>query len=223
MNKLRWAIAAMAGVFSLPVVASSQAQLTFTAEVEPPPCHIIQIPATLNFGNINRKQLSAKTATQLPVKSFVGAITIQCEAPTSIGLSAVDNSGGHALETGSLHWSSPNVTLTPAQTDQRFGLGMTQAGSAIGVWNVVFHSAQVDGVPAQFGIANNGVLDLNDTVPTMRNNGRVNCWVQNNSFASGSIFTVQADAAVSIAPTQDLASGSEINFAGSATLEVVYL
>lgn len=223
MNKFRWMAALLTGMFSLPGVCSSQVSLSFTAEVEPPPCHIIQIPATLDFGNINRNQLSAKAPTQLAVKSFTGAITIQCEAPTSIGLSAVDNSGGHALETGSLQWTSPNVTLMPAQTDQRFGLGMTPAGSAIGVWNVVFHSAQVDGAPAQIGIANNGALDLNDTVPTMRNNGRVNCWVQNNRFATGSLFTVQADAAVSIAPTQELASGSKINFAGSVTLEVVYL
>ncbi|STQ68618.1 Uncharacterised protein [Hafnia alvei] len=115
------------------------------------------------------------------------------------------------------------MNVTPAQTDQRFGLGMTSGGKAIGVWNVLFHSAQVDGVPAQIGIANNGMLDLNDTAPTMRNNGKAISWVQNSAFALGELFTVQADAAVALAPLVDLPSGTKISFAGSATLEIVYL
>lgn len=223
MNKLALLTAMILGGWGGPVFASSQVQLSFTAEADPPPCHILQSPTTLDFGNINRNQLAAKTSTQLPVKSFVGGITIQCEAKTSIGLRAVDNSGGSTLAIGNLSWSSPSANVTPAQTDQRFGLGMTSGGKAIGVWDVLFHSAQVDGVPAQIGIANNGVLDLNDTVPTMRNNGKASSWVQNSAFALGELFTVQADAAVALAPLEDLPSGTKISFAGSATLEIVYL
>lgn len=223
MNKLVLLTAMILGGWGGPVFASSQVQLSFTAEADPPPCHILQSPTTLDFGNINRNQLAAKTATQLPVKSFAGGITVQCESATSIGLRAVDNSGGSTLSIGNLSWSSPSVNVTPAQTDQRFGLGMTSGGKAIGVWNVLFHSAQVDGVPAQIGIANNGMLDLNDTVPTMRNNGKACSWVQNSAFALGELFTVQADAAVALAPLEDLPSGSKISFAGSATLEIVYL
>lgn len=223
MSKFARVPAAIFGLLTLSASASSQVEISFTAGAEPPPCHIVQNPATLDFGNINRNQLTAKTSTQLPVKSFVGGIVIQCEAETSIGLRAADNSGGSALASGDLKWNSPDVSLTPAQTDQRFGLGMTQEGKAIGVWNVAFHSAQVDGLPAQIGIANNGVLDLSDTVPTMRNNGKVTTWVQNNTFASGEIFTVQADAAIAIAPLEDLPSGSKIAFAGSVTLEILYL
>lgn len=100
---------------------------------------------------------------------------------------------------------------------------MTQDGKAIGVWNVAFHSAQVDGATAEIGIVNNGVLDLNDKAPTMRNNGRVVAWTRNNVVAEGEIFSVQVAAAVAIAPLQDLSSGSEIDFTGSATLEVTYL
>ncbi|TBL92936.1 DUF1120 domain-containing protein [Hafnia alvei] len=223
MNKLALVIAAILAGASCSAFASSQVQLSFTAEVDPPPCHILQSPSTLDFGNINRNQLAAKTATQLPVKSFAGGITVQCESATSIGLRAVDNSGGSTLSIGNLSWSSPSVSVTPAQTDQRFGLGMTSGGKAIGVWNVLFHSAQVDGVPAQIGIANNGMLDLNDMVPTMRNNGKASSWVQNSAFALGELFTVQVDAAVALAPLEDLPSGSKISFAGSATLEIVYL
>lgn len=223
MNKWPFVSATAIGLLSLSAASAPQVELTFTAQGEPPPCHIVQTPGTLDYGNINRNQLMAKTATQLPVKTFVGGITIQCEAPTSIGLSAVDNSGGIALNTGNLHWDSPGVTVAPAQADQRFGLGMTQENKAIGVWNVVFHSAQVDGVPVQTGVANNGILDFADTVPTMRNNGKVSTWVQNNAIATGEIFTVQADAAVTLAPLDDLPSGSKINFAGSATLEIIYL
>lgn len=223
MNKLALLTAMILGGWGGAVFASSQVQLSFTAEADPPPCHILQSPSTLDFGNINRNQLAAKTATQLPVKSFAGGITVQCESATSIGLRAVDNSGGSTLSIGNLSWSSPSVNVTPAQTDQRFGLGMTSEGKAIGVWNVLFHSAQVDGVPAQIGIANNGMLDLNDTVPTMRNNGKAISWVQNSAFALGELFTVQADAAVALAPLVDLPSGTKISFAGSATLEIVYL
>ncbi|QBJ33783.1 DUF1120 domain-containing protein [Hafnia alvei] len=223
MNKLALLTAMILGGWGGAVFASSQVQLSFTAEADPPPCHILQSPTTLDFGNINRNQLAAKTATQLPVKSFAGGITVQCESATSIGLRAVDNSGGSTLSIGNLSWSSPSVNVTPAQTDQRFGLGMTSEGKAIGVWNVLFHSAQVDGVPAQIGIANNGMLDLNDTAPTMRNNGKAISWVQNSAFALGELFTVQADAAVALAPLVDLPSGTKISFAGSATLEIVYL
>ncbi|AIU73425.1 hypothetical protein AT03_14195 [Hafnia alvei FB1] len=223
MNKLALLTAMILGGWGGAVFASSQVQLSFTAEADPPPCHILQSPTTLDFGNINRNQLAAKTATQLPVKSFAGGITVQCESATSIGLRAVDNSGGSTLSIGNLSWSSPSVNVTPAQTDQRFGLGMTSGGKAIGVWNVLFHSAQVDGVPAQIGIANNGMLDLNDTTPTMRNNGKAISWVQNSAFALGELFTVQADAAVALAPLVDLPSGTKISFAGSATLEIVYL
>ena len=223
MNKLALLTAMILGGWGGAVFASSQVQLSFTAEADPPPCHILQSPTTLDFGNINRNQLAAKTATQLPVKSFAGGITVQCESATSIGLRAVDNSGGSTLSIGNLSWSSPSVNVTPAQTDQRFGLGMTSGGKAIGVWNVLFHSAQVDGVPAQIGIANNGMLDLNDTAPTMRNNGKAISWVQNSAFALGEFFTVQADAAVALAPLVDLPSGTKISFAGSATLEIVYL
>ncbi|KID06026.2 DUF1120 domain-containing protein [Hafnia alvei] len=223
MNKLALLTAMILGGWGGAVFASSQVQLSFTAEADPPPCHILQSPTTLDFGNINRNQLAAKTATQLPVKSFAGGITVQCESATSIGLRAVDNSGGSTLSIGNLSWSSPSVNVTPAQTDQRFGLGMTSGGKAIGVWNVLFHSAQVDGVPAQIGIANNGMLDLNDTAPTMRNNGKAISWVQNSAFALGELFTVQADAAVALAPLVDLPSGTKISFAGSATLEIVYL
>lgn len=223
MNKLALLTAMILGGWGGAVFASSQVQLSFTAEADPPPCHILQSPTTLDFGNINRNQLAAKTATQLPVKSFAGGITVQCESATSIGLRAVDNSGGSTLSIGNLSWSSPSVNVTPAQTDQRFGLGMTSGGKAIGVCNVLFHSAQVDGVPAQIGIANNGMLDLNDTVPTMRNNGKAISWVQNSAFALGELFTVQADAAVALAPLVDLPSGTKISFAGSATLEIVYL
>lgn len=67
------------------------------------------------------------------------------------------------------------------------------------------------------------MLDLNDTVPTMRNNGKAISWVQNSAFALGELFTVQADAAVALAPLVDLPSGTKISFAGSATLEIVYL
>lgn len=148
MNKLALLTAMILGGWGGAVFASSQVQLSFTAEADPPPCHILQSPTTLDFGNINRNQLAAKTATQLPVKSFAGGITVQCESATSIGLRAVDNSGGSTLSIGNLSWSSPSVNVTPAQTDQRFGLGMTSGGKAIGVWNVLFHSAQVDGVPA---------------------------------------------------------------------------
>ena len=223
MNKLALLTAMILGGWGGAVFASSQVQLSFTAEADPPPCHILQSPTTLDFGNINRNQLAAKTATQLPVKSFAGGITVQCESATSIGLRAVDNSGGSTLSIGNLSWSSPSVNVTPAQTDQRFGLGMTSGGKAIGVWNVLFHSAQVDGVPAQIGIANNGMLDLNDTAPTMRNNGKAISWVQNSAFALGELFTVQADAAVALAPLVDLPPGTKISFAGSATLEIVYL
>lgn len=223
MNKLALLTAMILGGWGGAVFASSQVKLSFTAEADPPPCHILQSPTTLDFGNINRNQLAAKTATQLPVKSFAGGITVQCESATSIGLRAVDNSGGSTLSIGNLSWSSPSVNVTPAQTDQRFGLGMTSGGKAIGVWNVLFHSAQVDGVPAQIGIANNGMLDLNDTAPTMRNNGKAISWVQNSAFALGELFTVQADAAVALAPLVDLPSGTKISFAGSATLEIVYL
>lgn len=223
MNKLALLTAMILGGWGGAVFASSQVQLSFTAEADPPPCHILQSPTTLDFGNINRNQLAAKTATQLPVKSFAGGITVQCESATSIGLRAVDNSGGSTLSIGNLSWSSPSMNVTPAQTDQRFGLGMTSGGKAIGVWNVLFHSAQVDGVPAQIGIANNGMLDLNDTAPTMRNNGKAISWVQNSAFALGELFTVQADAAVALAPLVDLPSGTKISFAGSATLEIVYL
>ncbi|WP_133159641.1 hypothetical protein [Lelliottia aquatilis] len=104
-----------------------------------------------------------------------------------------------------------------------FGLGMTQGGNAIGVWNVVFHSSQVDGVSTQTSVANNGIVDFADTAPTMRNNGKVTTWIQNNAIASGEIFTIQADAAVTIAPLEDLPSGSKISFAGSATLEIIFL
>lgn len=223
MNKWRVASAAAIGFLSLPAPCAPQVELTFTAIAEPPPCHIVQTPGTLDYGNINRQQLKAKTATQLPVKTFVGGITIQCEAQTSIGLRAVENSGGHALNMGDLHWNSPDVTVTPAQTDQRFGLGMTQENKAIGAWSVLFHSAQVDGVPALVGVANNGILDLADTVPTMRNNGKVSTWVQSSAIATGEVFTVQADAAVTLAPLDDLPSGTKINFSGSVTLEVIYL
>lgn len=223
MNKWCPTLTAAIGFISFSAVCAPQVELTFTAEGEPPPCHIVQTPGTLDFGDINRNQLAAKTPTQLPVKTFVGGITIQCEAQTSIGLSAVDNSNGNTLNMGNLHWNSPEVTVTPAQTDQRFGLGMTQAGKAIGVWNVVFHSAQVDGSPAMTGVVNNSILDLADTVPTMRNNGKASTWVQNSTVASGEIFTIQADAAVTLAPLEDLPSGSKINFAGSATLEIIYL
>ncbi|MNB70418.1 hypothetical protein D3C81_109410 [compost metagenome] len=223
MNNWCSAHIAAIGFLSLSVAAAPQAELTFTAVGEPPPCHIVQVPGTLDYGNINRNQLAAKKPTQLPVKTFVGGITVQCEAKTSIGLSAVDNSGGNALSTGNLQWNSPKVMVTPAQTDQRFGLGMTQGGNAIGVWNVVFHSAQVDGVSTQTGVASNGILDFADTAPTMRNNGKVTTWIQNNAIATGEIFTIQADAAVTIAPLEDLPSGSKISFAGSATLEIIYL
>lgn len=223
MNKFALLAAVILGGISTPVFALSQVQLSFTAEANPPPCHVLQSPTTLDFGNINRNQLAAKTATQLPVKSFAGGITIQCESATSIGLHAVDNNGGKVLSLGNLSWSTPNVVITPEQTDQRFGLGMTSEGKAIGVWEVLFHSAQVDGVPTQIGIANNGMLDLNDTVPTMRNNGKAISWVQNSAFALGELFTVQADAAVALAPLVDLPSGTKISFAGSATLEIVYL
>ncbi|WP_279204855.1 DUF1120 domain-containing protein [Obesumbacterium proteus] len=223
MNKSIVALAAGLSIFSLQTFASPTVQLSFTAAAEPPPCHIQQAPGTLDFGNIQRSQLNGDTPTQLPVKPFVGAITIQCEGDTSIGLSAVDNSGGSAITVGDLHWDTPATTVTATQTDQRFGLGMTLEGKPIGVWNVVFHSAQVDGVAANIGIASNGILDVNDSAATMRNDGKVVSWVQNNAFAVGEIFTVQADAAVAIAPIKDLASGSEIDFAGSATLEIKYL
>lgn len=223
MNKLTCGCAALICMVSGSVLASPQVQLSFTAEAVQPPCHIQQAPATLDFGNIHRDQLATKTSTQLPVKAFPGGITIQCEAPTSIGLSAVDNSGGSATPTGNLTWNSPAVNITPAQTDQRFGLGMTDSGKAIGMWNVAFHSAQVDGSVAQMGIVNNGVLDLNDTTLTMRKNSSVIAWTKDNAIAEGSLFTVQIDAAVAIAPLEDLPSGSEIDFAGSATLEITYL
>ncbi|MEG2432915.1 MAG: hypothetical protein RSB25_14805, partial [Acinetobacter sp.] len=83
MNKLALVIAAILAGASCSAFASSQVQLSFTAEVDPPPCHILQSPSTLDFGNINRNQLAAKTATQLPVKSFAGGITVQCESATS--------------------------------------------------------------------------------------------------------------------------------------------
>lgn len=209
--------------FCMQVFGAPMVQLSFTAAAEPPPCHIQQVPATLDFGNIHRNQLAATEPTQLPVKSFAGGITIQCEGPTSIGLGAVDNSGGNAISVGDLTWNNPATRITANQADQRFGLGMTQEGKSVGVWNVAFHSAQVDGAPANVGIANNGVLDIADTTPTMRNDGKVVTWVQNNAFAVGEIFTIQADAAVAIAPIRDLATGSEIDFAGSATLEITYL
>lgn len=206
-----------------PALAAPTAQLSFTATAEPPPCHIQQAPATLDFGNIHRDQLAATAPTQLPVKSFVGGITIQCEGPTSIGLTAVDNSAGAAIATGELNWSTPAVTITASQADRRFGLGMTTEGKPIGVWNVVFRSAQVDGTPVGIGIASHGVLDVNDSAPTMRKDGKAVSWVQNGAFAVGEIFSVQADAAVTLASVQALATGGEIDFAGSATLEVVYL
>lgn len=223
MNK--YILSVSFGLLSLStqVFASPTAQLTFTAAAEPPPCHIQQAPATLDFGSIHRNQLASNTPTQLPVKPFVGAITIQCEGKTSIGLSAVDNSGGNAISVGELHWDKPAVTVTTAQTSQRFGLGTTIEGKFIGVWNVAFHSAQVDGTAADIGIADNGVLDLNDTSPTMRTDGKAISWVQNNAFAVGEIFTIQADAAVAIAPILDLSSGGAIDFDGSATLEIKYL
>lgn len=223
MNKLALGCTLSILMSSCSVLAAPQVQLSFTAEAEPPPCHIQQAPAVLDFGNINRNQLSAQTATQLPVKPFVGGITIQCEGPTSIGLSAVDNSGGNAISVGDLTWNTPNTRVSASQTDQRFGLGVTSTGKSIGVWNVAFHSAQVDGTSTDVGIAANGVLDINDKAPTMRNNGKVISWVKNNAFAVGEIFTIQADAAVAIAPIQDLATGSEIDFNGSATLEIKYL
>ncbi|SUY92957.1 Protein of uncharacterised function (DUF1120) [Buttiauxella agrestis] len=204
-------------------MASSQVQLSFTATAEPPPCHILATPDTLDFGNINRNTLAAKTPTQIPARSFPGGISIQCEAPTSIGFNAVDNSSGSVLNKGSLKWDTPAVTVSPSDTDQRFGLGYTETNTPIGVWNVAFHSAQVDGKQAQVGIVNNGLLDPNDTAPTMRNDGKKVAWVQNNVIAVGEIFSIQADAALTIAPLDELSSSSEIDFAGSATLEIVYL
>lgn len=223
MNKLTLGCTIMALMISNIALASSEVQLSFTATAEPPPCHIQSSPATIDFGNIHRNQLSADTATQLPVRAFAGGITISCEGPTSIGLSAVDNSSGSAITVGNLHWDTPTTTISPTQTDQRFGLGMTAGGKPIGVWNVVFHSAKVDGASADIGIANNGILDTSDTTPTMRNNNKVISWVINNAFAVGEIFSIQADAAVALAPIKDLDTSSEIDFAGSATLEIKYL
>lgn len=223
MNKLTLGCTIVTLMASNIALASSEVQLSFTATAEPPPCHIQSSPPAINFGNIHRNQLSSDTATQLPVTAFAGGITINCEGPTSIGLSAVDNSGGSAITVGNLTWTTPATTIGPSQTDQRFGLGMTSGGKPIGVWNVVFHSAKVDGTPVDIGIANNGILDTSDTAPTMRNNNKVISWVKNNAFAVGETFAIQADAAVAIAPIKNLDTSSEIDFAGSATLEITYL
>lgn len=223
MNKIPAMTLLLSAAFCLGPQAATSQTLTLTATAEPPPCEIVQAPATLDFGIIERRTLEAHTMSALPEKDFAGGLTISCEANTSLGMSVVDNSGGNVIDYGTLTSSLHAEQILATQSDRRFGLGVAANGKPLGVWSVVLHSANVDNAPATMQVVNNGVVVSSDTSATLRNDGSKVSWVSGQQVMEGKVFNVQAQALVGIARLDDLPSGVESVFNGSVTVEITYI
>lgn len=176
--------------------ADSSVAINFAAQENPSACQITAgTRTTIDYGTIARSTLSTTSAHQLADKTIV-ALSIQCDSPTSIGLSATDNRTG-VLPYGDLVLANGSV-VGPQHADQRFSLGLTSDWRPVGVWGLTFNGAAVDGKPV--GIYTRSAAGQLTADPVLHKDGAVTIWATAaGEPAIGQVFSIGGVVSASVA------------------------
>lgn len=218
------------------------AELTVTGNYTPGACIItLANNGTIDYGRISQSSLNKDTLTQLPVKTLPAAITVSCQAETSIGIASVtDNRAGTANpDTGSVSWSGssdkylPLPVSIPAKavsngTYQSLGLGLDSKNNKIGSY-----TAQLTGGGKfQFGVSNSligygsaGGYDGFSVGSISVTPDQVFNILTPDSNASlvADTFIFDYNVSTNIAPASTLDFSQDIHVDGSVTVTIAFL
>lgn len=223
------------------------AELTVTGDYTPGACIItLANNGTIDYGRISQSNLNKDTLTQLPVKTLPAAITVSCQAETSIGIvSVTDNRAGTANpDTGSASWANNNdkylplpVTVTVGApngsngTYLSLGLGLDSKNNKIGSY-----TAQLTGGGGErfeiaadaflLGYGGSSEMNMNAfTVGAISQNGGVFNILEPDSGDSqvADTFIFDYNVSTNIAPASTLDFSQDIHLDGSVTVTIAFL
>lgn len=130
MTSTLWAgaLAIVLAGASLPLQASETADLVVGGNIRPAACEIsLSDNGNVDFGSISASTLSSIAPTHLPTRTLT--LSIQCDAPTYVGITTIDNRSGTANETA-------GDSLDVTDSSSYFGVGAVD-GKNIGAYAIV--------------------------------------------------------------------------------------
>lgn len=185
-------------------LANSTADVHVAGTINPPACvPTFSEGGIINHGDISSKDLNADTTTRLPVEKLV--MQVNCEAPQTLWLSAIDNKPGTSIDPG-----------------YKFGLGFINGDQKLGGFEPRFSSAVADGSAVSGIISYNNGATWNRT-PAMRPNA-ITAFSTPGSAVPIPIKNLIADFLLytSIAPTSTLDLTRPQRIQGHVTINIHY-
>jgi len=225
IKKISSAVAVLLAIgVSSQAIAASSITLGVTGKISPPSCDVsLSGGDALDFGLLISTQLNATAPTKLEPKTT--SLIVSCNTKTAFALRSRDIAPGASA----LPAEITNIYKHP------FSLGQTSRGKSIGGYQIVsdLTSAQYDGAPPSSTMYSydNGKTWKKDTVSSQYwfPTGLELFAVGDSSTDTTAVIPVK-DATIPlqispvIVPLNDIGgSADDINFAGNATFDVVYL
>ncbi|MNC16575.1 hypothetical protein D3C75_644330 [compost metagenome] len=192
--------------------------LTLSGQITPVACTIaIANGGAFQFGDIVASSLNKTSETVMPAQT--STLSIQCNAPTMLGLGATDNRLGTEA-VGSVGGASDST---------KFGVGRDSDGEAIGAYHMLMVNMTNNGTPIESmrtltsgatweQSTPNGVIY--DGAPTILTGFSLPG--TGNAVAPIESFQATMNVPLFIAPSDRLLLTQAINIDGSSTIELVY-
>ncbi|ERK08933.1 Beta-fimbriae putative major subunit [Serratia fonticola AU-P3(3)] len=143
------------------------------------------------------------------MKDVVGSIRVECDAPTFLNFSAIDNREGTASTVESTH----------------FGLGNVNGNGKLGYYKMRLLGASVDDAGASVYSAIKGSTSLSSASVVFVDKGKVTGWANSeNAQASGKIFQAVLAVGPVLGSSKEMAGPitDTTKLDGSATLNFNY-